>query len=439
MLQRFKIEDLVYQDASGVIFRAFDSETQQTVALRRFFPHGPEGDGLSEDEQVAYAIALGRLISIRHPALRSTVCGGCDPVDGIPYIATEWIDGAALSSLLGGAPLNADEAADLLGKALEVCQLLSEVLAEEAVWVETDPQTVIVGSTDSGRGVTFWISPFKWLEGSGRDRGLEPIIGLCEGILAWEGQELGDHAGKGLGGWLRWLRGAARATSLHEARENLAASLGVEPPVPARRLVRKASAPPPAAKPQKRASRLPLWILTSCVLFAIGGGTWALIRRNDKVPVQPGSVSEMMDFDSFNLESNAGGTRIAAVSAEEETRPEVRQTELPPVAAPGELFTPLDRERLIAKQGEEVILEGVLSGFAYSDARALMYLVFKENSSKTAPRGEIRTKNAPNDLSEAALKSLINQKIRLQGHVKIANERPVILITGRAAIQEVVE
>lgn len=431
MVHRFKIEDLVDQDASGVVFRAFDSETQQTVALRRFFPHGPDGDGLSADEQVAYSIALDRLIGINHPALRSVVCGGCDPVDGIPFIATEWVDGVSLPLLLESSPLTADEATDLLGKALELCQLLSEVLAEEAVWVETDLHTIVVGTAGSGRGVTFWISPFTWLGASSRERGLEPIIALCEEIMGWKGQVISDHAAKGLGGWLRWLRGAATTTSLHEARETLAASLGVTPPVPAKRLVRMASTPPPA---KKRPSRRPLWIMTFCLLFAIGGGTWAWLRKNEKLPAPPANAAEkIMDFESFKLQSTpskapAAAGLTAATASDSHER-----------AFRAEVFTPLDREGLMAKNGVEVILEGTLGGFVYSEARALMYLVFAEDSSTTAPRGEIRTKNAADDLSEAALKSLTNKKIRLQGYVKTTNSRPVILITGRNAIIEVIE
>ncbi|MCU0753383.1 MAG: hypothetical protein MUC40_10260, partial [Akkermansiaceae bacterium] len=61
MHNRFQIEDLILQDATGVVFRAIDTQTGLPVAVRRFFPFGAEGGGLQPDEITAYHIAIGRL------------------------------------------------------------------------------------------------------------------------------------------------------------------------------------------------------------------------------------------------------------------------------------------------------------------------------------------------------------------------------------------
>ena len=68
--------------------------------------------------------------------------------------------------------------------------------------------TIIVGSEESGREFTFWISPLKWLGGNEENRGLESIVTLTEEIMGWKGQIVNDQAGRGLGGWLKWLRGS---------------------------------------------------------------------------------------------------------------------------------------------------------------------------------------------------------------------------------------
>ena len=75
MQNRFQIEDLVDQNESGVVFRAIDTETGAPVALRRFFPFGIGGGGLSEDEQQAYQIAISRLANMRHRWLRAIIAG----------------------------------------------------------------------------------------------------------------------------------------------------------------------------------------------------------------------------------------------------------------------------------------------------------------------------------------------------------------------------
>jgi hypothetical protein len=202
LIRRFQIEELVTQDAWGVVFRAVDGETGEEVALRRFFPFGMEGGGLQEEERTAYAVAVARLRGVAHPALRSVVGGGCDPVDGMPFIATQWVKGELLSERLGQGALSPPEAIYLLEQVLEVSGVLSEVLAEEACWVETELGTVVIGEEGSGRDFTFWISPLKWLGADESQRSLEPLIGLAEAAMGWQGRVVGDGAGGGLGGWV---------------------------------------------------------------------------------------------------------------------------------------------------------------------------------------------------------------------------------------------
>ena len=288
MIRRFKIEDLIVQDASGVIFRAIDSETGSSVALRRFFPFGAAGGGLDVEEQAAYNIAVARLSGLSHPALRAVVCGGCDPVDGIPFIATEWVDGDSLDPIVTEGPLSAEATARLVTSALEVSELLSHVLAEEAVWVETDLRTIIVGEDRGERMFTFWISPLKWLGGGSESRGLQSIVTLTEELMGWTGRIVNDEAGRGLGAWLNWLRGAASTTTLAEARQMLAASIGAEPPDPAKQLAAQATRP---LKRSVKKSSFKAPVLAALGLLLVVGGVVGWIMGHQREPVLPKQVS----------------------------------------------------------------------------------------------------------------------------------------------------
>ena len=460
------------QDSSGVVFRALDTATNQTVAVRRFFPFGANGGGLHEDEQTAYAIAVERLAGISHPALRAVIGGGCDPVDDMPYIATEWIEGPRLESIIERGPLDPVDAASLLSKALEVCELLSEALAEEAVWVETSLQAIVVDA-ESGRGVTFWIAPLKWLGKNDGQRGLESIVTLTEEIMGWSGKTVADQAGKGLGGWLKWLRGKARTTTLHEAREMLAAFVGVNPPLQRRKPVHQPTRPRGVLR-KKKPSGLPIVIGAALALTAIAGGGYFMIKRNNAAntalamppnseatattQVRPPTMDPALTDQPPASESSAPpevpavtahrpGERsveqvnreAAELLASQQHLEQARVTRRLEIQQKGNLFEVGDRELLLENKGSEVQLGGQLAEVRFSDSGATLYLEFSKSAAKDEPRGYIMKKDLPPDMNLESLQKLIGKKILIRGQVNTPTSlrRPEIEIKNLAAIQEV--
>lgn len=444
MAQRFQIEDLVVQDESGVIFRAIDSETGQTVALRRFFPRGANGGGLSADEQTAYHRVLERLVGIGHPSLRSIICGGCDPVDGMPFMATEWIEGAPLSLFLTNDVVADNEAAALLDKALELSQLLSEALGEEAIWVETDLQSIIFGPQGAGHGTTFWFSPFKCFRQGSLECGLESLSGLTEEIMGSNGRLIGAQNGTVLGGWLRWLRGAANTTTLHEVREKLAASLGEAPPVTGTRPAGRMSAPSQAAGTKKKSrSRASMVLIIASLALGLGLGGWSLSRRNAAAqPAQVTNAFEIMNFADLQLDGLPTAAAAAAVRKPNTARNDPDFDELrAEVSRRGEIYSVADYELLMRKNGEEVSFEGLLKEISPSQSQKTIYLLFSENASSIEPRGGVLLSSAAADLTAESIAPFAGKRIRLRGKVKVERipqpGRPVIFITQRAAIEEV--
>lgn len=464
-----------------MVFRALDTESGKSVAVRRFFPFGSDGGGLHAEEQVAYDIAISRLAGLRHPALRSVICGGCDPVDGMPFIATEWVEGESLLPILHEGPLTAESATELITKALEVCELLSQVLAEEAVWVETDIQTIVVGNEESGRGFTFWISPFKWLGGNGETRGLESIVTLAEEVMGWTGLIVSDQAGRGLGGWVKWLRNSAATTSLHEAREMLAASVGVEPPPSAVNLV--ATAKSSAIKPVKRLRKpkMPVFAMLSLFIAVAALGSWLWIQHTArKVPsrlstttptsreshpatVPPATRSKPKSAPApsepvapkvpsashstpVSNEVERANRRAAELSAQlagaDHAVAENLADQQSAVDQQGGVFSPGHGELLLKNAGKEVAVQGVFENIEFSQTRKTMYLLFAGGTGGRSARGSVLLSKAPADLTENALRPLIGRKIRIRGKVDVRKssdgDSPLIILTDRASI-EIVE
>ena len=289
MIQRFKIEDLVIQDASGVVFKATDEETGLPVSVRRFFPFGADGGGLDDAMQADYNASVARLANVKHPALCSVIEGGCDPVDGMPYLVTEWLEGTLLIDFLKNRPLSQPEALALIMPIMEVCQLLSDAIGHDGVWVETDFGNITLGTGQAHRPVTFRISPVKCLGQSEQHRGLFPLVELTACIMGWHQGVPENLTASGLGAWLNWLHGACESASIREASEQLAIATGVKPPAPSVRKTRQVTgrmantATNPllatANKVQSKAA-VPMWLVASLILASLGLGGWYFVHRN---------------------------------------------------------------------------------------------------------------------------------------------------------------
>jgi len=206
---RFDIQDIVCQDYFGVMFHAIDRSTGKDVELRRIFPSGLDDDGgtgLSPREGDAFSNACRQLSKVDHPALRKTILGDIDPVDGMPYLVSEWIDGQSLSSILGNNLMEPEVVIELVRQALEVCAVLSNTLGSEAIWIDTSLDSIIITNLTENPAYKFRTCPLKWFESNAHLRDLTSIIAMVEELIGWKSKLVSDHAGLGLGGWLKCLR-----------------------------------------------------------------------------------------------------------------------------------------------------------------------------------------------------------------------------------------
>ena len=320
MAGRYEILDILAQDASGVVFHAEERDTGRSVVLRRFFPYGPDGGGLQEAERAAYMAALERLKDFRHPTLRTIIDGGCDPVDGMPFLVTEWVEGQRLSELLKSRPLSPGSTKALITHAIEASKELTEAFGEEAVWVEATPESVVLPV--EGEMVTFWICPMKWLASPQKRGGLLPLAQLAEKALHWRGKPVAGTA-EGLGTWVKAVRANPNRWSLDEALQALHEPLtmtgqptqpGGIPTVP----MKAAKKPEPKTAQAKR-SVLPALLAILLVAGGAAGGFYFFKIRGGKLPNFAGqqeapaapAATSALDFGSRDMPKAGESAAVA--------------------------------------------------------------------------------------------------------------------------------
>ncbi len=483
-MQRFQIEDILAQDHHGVVFAAVDGETGQQVALRRFFPFGPDGGGLQPEERSAYVIGVQRLAEVSHPSLRAVVAGGCDPVDGMPFLVTEWVEGSTLANLLQQGSLTRESAIALMWQALEVCELLSQLLAEDDVWVETSPSAIVLGEGESERGVTFWISPFRWLSAEEARPGLMPLVELLDASMGWQHKPVSDKSEGGLGAWRNWLKANAQKATLADARAALTAFTegGLVAAMPSPGPVGKVPAPraAPAHRPMVVTRHKTSWggvvVISLLVLTALGMGGWLYYKQHhpdesvaaadeakigaqpetdgqppkkgaltedlvEEKPVEKPAAAEHVVEKPLDEASRvaAANARAAELSSQQAKELQQRADQAKAAEAKGGVFEAKDLELVALQKGKAVKVEGVLLGVGESNSKKTGYLRFTTDLDPKFVEGKFDKPTKDPGLQDAALKALIGKRIRISGTVEVTAlnkvRRVQVDFPNRAAIE----
>ncbi len=461
-----------------------DGETGRHVALRRFFPFGSDGGGLRPEERAAYDIGVQRLTEVAHPALRAVVTGGCDPVDGMPFLVTEWVEGNTLANLLQQGSLTRESAIALLSQALEVSELLSQLLAEDDVWVETSPSAIVLGEGESERGVTFWISPFRWLSAEEARPGLMPLVELLDASMGWQHKPVSDQVGGGLGAWRNWLKANAQKATLAEARAALTAFTegGVVAPTPSPGPVGKVRAPraAPAHRPmvvtKHKTSLGGVVVISLLVLTALGMGGWLYYKQThpsepvtalngvnvdeppkaegkppkkgsqsedlveDKPVEKPAPVEHVVEkpLDEASRVA-AANARAAELSSQQAKELQQRADQAKAAEAKGGVFEAKDLELVALQKGKTIKIEGVLIGVGESKSKKTGYLRFTTDLDPKFVEGKFDKPTKDPGLQDEELKALIGKRIRISGTVEVTAlnkvRRVQVDFPNRAAIE----
>jgi hypothetical protein len=115
---RFAVEREVGRGAVGVVYRAYDLETQRTVALKVVATEA----GVAPEDEARLAREGALLSNLDHPGIVKTVAFGMLDDTGTPFVAMEWLDGEDLAARQKRDPLT-------LAESLELTREVGEALA----------------------------------------------------------------------------------------------------------------------------------------------------------------------------------------------------------------------------------------------------------------------------------------------------------------------
>jgi hypothetical protein len=471
---RFQIEEMVSQDAHGAVFLALDAETGREVLLQRFFPFGAGEGGLEGDELSSYDQAIVRMRELEHPHLRRVIGGGCDPVDGIPFMVTESRSAMSLREFQTHSVLNAAQGRLLAESALELLIWLEQSFGQSADWLALHAEDVeVIGEVESFR---FCVDPMKWLGLRKGPGAVKELAALVEECMGWTGRVVTGSTAGMLSGWMRTaktreltpaqaltvLRGGQVETSVPAPVSNapvLAAPVLAAPPSPSYQ------APMMSARSGGHAIWYVLGSLVVAGVMTVTGIKWfqgsrsaketnsvtaAETRKTTKskkktgqasVPVAATPVEEEKTLSQSEeqklreqIEKRAlelqGGKAASSAKSEETAKKVPKRTDD---------YGPSEHKAIREQVGEEISLKERVAKVRLSNTGKSLYIEFEGGGVASARAcGRYRTNLGVEGMSVSELGGLEGKMVRIKGIVSVefGTDRLIIDITSRDQVTE---
>jgi len=132
---RYKVLDRIGTGSLGDLFRARDTRTGRTVALRLV-----SGAIVEDPDRLASLLRSARAATtVSHPAVAALYEVG--EADGFYYLACEFVDGQTLSAFAAGNPLSPRRVIEI---GIELADALAEVHARELAHGDVSVDTVMI-------------------------------------------------------------------------------------------------------------------------------------------------------------------------------------------------------------------------------------------------------------------------------------------------------
>lgn len=461
---------MVSQDANGAIFLATDSETGREVLLQRFFPFGAGSGGLEGEERNSYQQGVELMKRLEHPALRRVIDGGCDPVDGIPYLISEARVGASLAEFFATGPLRVEQGRNLVEQALALVLQIESVFGVGADWLVFAADDIEVGG--EGETFRFSVDPMKWL-GLKKGQGVvKELAATAENALGWAGRIVAGSTAGTLQGWVRIVKAesmtAAQAWDVLQGAAPPSKVLATSPPVSSP----SATAPiklgqaapvafqPPLASAKSNHKAVFVWLGSFLAVAALGTAGVMFWQQKQKSTEsvatregasKPKKSEKAADTTSSRKKSTdeplstSEAQRRAAITQRaldlqngEASTPETTAvSDAPKVAARDGDYQAHEMTALREQLGVAVTVVGKVQQVRMSGDGKSLYIEF-EGDPDASIRGRYLMSHGKAGMEVKNLDTLKGLQIKLFGKVKIAQykKRLVIDIEDRAQITE---
>ncbi len=148
-LGRFRITEKIGEGGMGVVYRAFDTRLNRTVALK-VLPAALLADESRKQRFVQEAIASSAL---NHPHIITTY--DIDAVDGVDFIAMEYVEGQSLDRVIQGQPLPVERVIDY---AAQLAGALAAAHRAGIVHRDIKPANLMIGNDGRLRVLDFGVA-----------------------------------------------------------------------------------------------------------------------------------------------------------------------------------------------------------------------------------------------------------------------------------------
>jgi hypothetical protein len=472
---RFQIEDMVSQDAHGAVFLAMDAETEREVLLQRFFPFGAGEGGLEGDELASYDQAIMRMKELEHPHLRRVIGGGCDPVDGIPYMVTETRSAMSLREFETQAVLSAAQGRALAESALELLLWLEQTFGQSADWLALKAEDVeVIGEVESFR---FCVDPMKWLGLRKGPGAVKELAALVEEGMGWTGRVVTGSTAGMLSGWMRTAK--TRDLTPEEALIVLrGGQVPVTSPTPATHTPTLtapalAASPSPsyqAPQPPMRTGSHAVWYVLGSLMvagaLAAAGIVWYQARHSSEKTL---AVTQVQESSAPRKKTQAvPAPKVAdaeqqekslSVSEEQKLREKIEQRALElqrgiakgdPANSASEKkapkrsddYSPAEHKAIREQIGEEIAIKERVAKVRLSSSGKSLYIEFQGDGAATERAcGRYLTSLGVEGMSVSELGGLEGKSVRIKGVVskEFGTDRVIIDLKSRDQVMELEE